>query len=82
MFIFIQLFNEEKWDVLNSLQKYNKNLEWIHRIKGFIRNTSRVSQFQKLCEKFDILFEPASKFQIQNGYMAGFFDADGTLESR
>ena len=54
-------------------------IELIHRINGSIRNTSRVPQFQKLCEKFDILFEPASKFQIQNGYMAGFFDADGTL---
>ena len=55
-------------------------IELIHRINGSIRNSIRIPQLQKLCENFDIAFEPASKLTIQNGYMAGFFDADGKWE--
>lgn len=54
-------------------------IELIHRINGSIRNTIRISQFQQLCKKFNISFQPASELKIQNGYMAGFFDADGTV---
>ena len=54
-------------------------IELIHRINGSIRNTIRVPQLQKLCKKFDIPFEASPILTIQNGYMAGFFDADGTI---
>lgn len=54
-------------------------IELIHRINGSIRNSIRIPQFQKLCEKFDICFKFAPALTIHNGYMAGFFDADGTV---
>lgn len=54
-------------------------IELIHRINGSIRNTIRIPQFKKLCKKFNISFDPAPILKIENGYMAGFFDADGTI---
>lgn len=53
--------------------------ELILRINGSIRNSIRIPQFQKICLKFDILFIPAFPLTIENGYTAGFFDADGTI---
>nr|YP_009367599.1 putative LAGLIDADG homing endonuclease [Pseudocharacium americanum]YP_009367688.1 putative LAGLIDADG homing endonuclease [Ignatius tetrasporus]ARK14625.1 putative LAGLIDADG homing endonuclease [Pseudocharacium americanum]ARK14716.1 putative LAGLIDADG homing endonuclease [Ignatius tetrasporus] len=53
--------------------------ELIHRINGSIRNSQRVPQFQKLCDKFNIPFLPAPTLTSISGYSAGFFDADGTV---
>jgi len=49
------------------------------RINGSIRNTIRLIQFKKLCEKFNIIYLKAKPLTLSNGYMAGFFDADGTI---
>lgn len=49
------------------------------RINGSIRNTIRVIQFKKLCEKFNIIYLKAKPLTLSNGYMAGFFDADGSI---
>jgi ubiquinol-cytochrome c reductase cytochrome b subunit len=54
-------------------------LELIHRINGSIRNSQRVPQFQKLCDKFNIPFISAPTLTSISGYSAGFFDADGTI---
>ena len=53
--------------------------ELIHRINGLVRNSQRIPQFQKLCDKFKIDFIPASPLTMNDGYTAGFFDADGTI---
>ena len=49
------------------------------RINGSIRNTIRVIQFKKLCEKFNIIYLKAKPLTLSNGYIAGFFDADGSI---
>lgn len=54
-------------------------LELIQRINGFILNSKRVPQLQKLCFKFDIPFIPAKPITKNTAYIAGFFDADGTI---
>nr|AOC61642.1 putative LAGLIDADG homing endonuclease [Gloeotilopsis planctonica] len=54
-------------------------LKLIFCINGSIRNSQRVPQFQKLCEKFNIPFLPAPALTFMSGYSAGFFDADGTV---
>lgn len=51
----------------------------INRINGNIRNTIRVKQFKKLCLHFNIVYIKAKPLTISNGYIAGFFDADGTI---
>ena len=51
----------------------------LNRINGFIRNSQRVPQFQTLCAKFEISFIPANPLSLNTGYIAGFFDADGTI---
>jgi ubiquinol-cytochrome c reductase cytochrome b subunit len=53
--------------------------ELIDRINGSIRNSQRIPQLQRLCKKFEILFIPAPRLTLTDGYSAGFFDADGTI---
>lgn len=54
-------------------------VELIKRINGSIRNSQRVPQFKKLCDKFEISFIPAGLLTCESNYTAGFFDADGTI---
>lgn len=54
-------------------------IELICRVNGFIRNTIRVSQFQKICIHFNIVYLKPQPLTINDGYIAGFFDADGTI---
>lgn len=54
-------------------------IELIYRINGSIRNSIRVKQFKNICYKFNIIFIPASPLTLNNGYSAGFFDADGNI---
>jgi hypothetical protein len=54
-------------------------IELIHRINGSIRNSQRVPQLQKLCDKFNIPFMSAPSLTSVSGYSAGFFDADGII---
>lgn len=51
----------------------------VHRINGSIRNTLWVVQFKKLCGKFDINYLEAETLTLNNGYISGFFEADGTI---
>lgn len=51
----------------------------IHRINGNIRNTIRVKQFQNICSYCNIDYIEAKPLTAYNGYIAGFFDADGTI---
>lgn len=54
-------------------------LELIHRINGHIRKTVRIEQLRKMCEKYNILFKEPAPIVFNNGWFAGFFDADGTI---
>lgn len=51
----------------------------INRINGNIRNTIRVQQFKKICSYFNIPYIEAKPLTENNGYISGFFDADGTI---
>ena len=51
----------------------------INRINGNIRNTIRVKQFKKICSYFTIDYIEAKPLTAYNGYISGFFDADGTI---
>lgn len=57
-------------------------IDLIYRINGHIRNSVRVEQLKKLCNQYNIEFIKASLLtseSIDNGWFAGFFDADGTI---
>ncbi len=54
-------------------------IQLIMRINGSIRNTVRIVQFKKLCKFLNIPYLKAKPLTSDNGYIAGFFDADGTV---
>ena len=54
-------------------------IELLERINGHIRNSIRVIQFKTLCVKFKMIYRKAKRLTIEDGYIAGFFDADGTI---
>nr|QJS52037.1 putative LAGLIDADG homing endonuclease [Bulbochaete rectangularis var. hiloensis] len=57
-------------------------IDLISRINGHIRNSVRVFQLKKICNQYNIEFIEsgfASSYSIDNGWFAGFFDADGTI---
>jgi hypothetical protein len=54
-------------------------LDLISRINGKIRQTNRKVQLEKICNLYDIACQPLSMLTQQNGWFAGFFDADGSL---
>lgn len=58
-------------------QEGMKNL--INRINGNIRNTIRIPQLKKICKHFNIEFIPAQFLTDKDGYISGFFDADGSI---
>lgn len=54
-------------------------LDLISRINGKIRQTNRMVQLQKLCDLYNIAYQPPTLITYQNGWFAGFFDADGSI---
>lgn len=54
-------------------------LDLIHAVNGNIRNPIRMLQLQKLCEKYDIVFNFPKPLEYSNNWLAGFIDADGTI---
>ena len=61
------------------LQHQQGMIQLINRINGFIRNSQRVTQFQRLCDHLKIPYFTASQLNLKNGYCAGFFDGNGTI---
>jgi ubiquinol-cytochrome c reductase cytochrome b subunit len=54
-------------------------IDLIHRINGNIRNSKRVPQLMRICEKLNIPYIPAIPLTLDNSWFSGFFDTDGTI---
>ena len=51
----------------------------LNKLNGLCRNSKRVPQLKKLCEKADIKYKNPIPLTLDNGWFSGFFDAGGTL---
>ena len=54
-------------------------LKLINDVNGHIRNSNRLVQLNKLCHKYEISLIYPKKLTFLNGWLSGFFDADGTV---
>jgi hypothetical protein len=54
-------------------------LKLINDINGLIRNSNRLVQLNKICIKYDLKLILPEKLTYNNGWLAGFFDADGSV---
>jgi len=51
----------------------------INDVNGQIRNSHRLVQLNKICLKYDLKLIFPEKLIFYNGWLSGFFDADGTV---
>jgi len=54
-------------------------LSLINAINGLIRNPVRVIQLGKICLKYNIDLKDSEPLSYYSGWLAGFFDADGSI---
>ena len=54
-------------------------LSLINSVNGLIRNPDRMVQLEKICNAYNIVFIYPQPLIFSNGWLAGFFDADGTV---
>lgn len=54
-------------------------LNLINDTNGHIRNSNRLVQLNKICNKYNIILKLPEKLTYNNGWLSGFFDADGTV---
>lgn len=54
-------------------------LNLINDVKGQIRNPNRLVQLNKICIKYNLNLIWPEKLTLNNGWLSGFFDADGTI---
>jgi len=54
-------------------------LNLIKDINGLIRNSNRLIQLNNICNKYNIKLIYPEKLKYNNGWLSGFFDADGTV---
>lgn len=54
-------------------------LRLINDVNGQIRNSYRLVQLNKICVKYEIELIPPISLTHNNGWLSGFFDADGTI---
>lgn len=54
-------------------------LSLIKDVNGHIRNSNRLLQLNKICNKYDISLIHPLNLNYYNGWLSGFFDADGTI---
>ena len=62
-----------------SLRHKQGFLTLVHDVNGKIRNSYRLMQLSKICIKYDIILKYADKLKYENGWLAGFFDAKGSV---
>jgi hypothetical protein len=51
----------------------------IKDINGYIRNSNRLVQLNKICIKYDLLLINPKPLTYNSSWFSGFFDADGTI---
>lgn len=54
-------------------------LTLIKDVNGHIRNSNRLLQLNKICSKYDLELNYPDKLNYDNGWVSGFFDADGSI---
>lgn len=54
-------------------------IKFIDCINGHIHNSIRIVQFTKVCNLYNIKLSTSIIPDINNGYIAGLFDSDGTI---
>lgn len=54
-------------------------LALMNDVNGYIRNSHRLVQLSKICDKYELKLKYPDKLTYNNGWLAGFFDADGKL---
>ena len=54
-------------------------LNLIKDVNGEIRNSNRLLQLNKICNKYGLILIFPNKLTLNNGWLSGFFDADGTI---
>lgn len=54
-------------------------LKIIAALKGQIRNPTRLHQLNKICVKYNLPLVYAEPLSYNNGWLSGFFDADGSI---
>lgn len=51
----------------------------LNDVNGLLRNSNRLLQYNKLCEKYNIVLKETKVLTFYSGWMGGFFDSDGTI---
>jgi hypothetical protein len=54
-------------------------LNLINDVNGQIRNPNRLVQLNKICIKYNLILIWPENLTLDNGWLSGFFDADGTI---
>lgn len=54
-------------------------LSLVHDVNGNIRNSHRLVQLSKICDKYNISLIYPEKLSYDNAWLSGFFDSDGTI---
>ena len=62
-----------------SLRHKQGFLALVNDVNGEIRNSYRLMQLNKICIKYDIVLIYPEKLTYNNGWLSGFFDADGSV---
>ena len=62
-----------------SLRHKQGFLALVNSVNGEIRNSYRLMQLNKICLKYGITLIYPDKLTYNNGWLSGFFDADGSI---
>lgn len=54
-------------------------LKLIEKVNGLLQNPTRILQLGKICDKYNIELKDPKPLTYYNGWLAGFFDTDGSI---